>query len=372
MAERPPRARALRAPAEKAPTAAKKTEAIAGELILVLANAGWTSHADALGHAAEICVKLFGENDTKASFGALRRLDRTGAITPKEGPNKEAGWEPVLTQRRENAKRYEGFSAPFRYTMVFRTSPLGQVSNNDHDFTFERDGDRRPMFNLAQFHSTLQKAWQQAYLYPDEKGLLPSQASVRRWRVEFVEVTVPSQYDLYGLDEDAAAAKRLLPLPIRTRRPINEKGQAVGVCLHEALPAGSTAVWIVSWPTSHWTDINALALLDAAGRVGFSPAGSGRMGGNRGVYQPKLARADQELLMARTMAMLDGGGVELDLPAPGTLPVATAAAALMADEPEDDEDAEAAAAAAEGEAALPEGEQELVLNGARRTVTVEG
>jgi hypothetical protein len=65
---------------------------------------------------------------------------------------------------------------------------------------------------------------------------------------------------------------------IRPRRPTNTRGMPIGEIIHEALPEGTVFTVKVSFPGSHISDQMARDLIDMAGEVGFSAAGSGKGG----------------------------------------------------------------------------------------------
>jgi hypothetical protein len=69
------------------------------------------------------------------------------------------------------------------------------------------------------------------------------------------------------------------------RRPINRRGEAVGECLHEALPAGSLIHWRIAFPMPPYTEESISRLLQHAEDVGFSPAGNGKGGGGAGIFR---------------------------------------------------------------------------------------
>lgn len=62
------------------------------------------------------------------------------------------------------------------------------------------------------------------------------------------------------------------------RRPLNVKNQAVGELLHEALAIGTRLEVRGRFPLSHFPEPFIRTLFEETGRVGISPAGSGRGG----------------------------------------------------------------------------------------------
>lgn len=68
----------------------------------------------------------------------------------------------------------------------------------------------------------------------------------------------------------------------RVRRPVNNRGMAIGEIVHEALPEGTLLRIEGEFPLSHFPEPMLVRMFKLAGSVGISPAGSGK-GGTWGV-----------------------------------------------------------------------------------------
>lgn len=252
---------------------AKRSRTLAeltNEVLLFVHATGFVPDDDLRAH-----VGTLAGGDLLKVHQAIVRADRAGAITQKVGEGGRVGWEETRGSSGPASREYGEYTPPLTFVMRLRTAALGQVSDDGITFTFERDDKGQIIFNAAQFRAMLEKAHMQAALplVPDKNGQpleAPSRQSVSRWRVQFVRAELPQS--------------GTTSLPIRIRRPMNDKGVAVGECRHEALPPGTRIVWSVSWPVSHWHPMHATALLSAAQHVGFSPSGNGRYGGLRGLF----------------------------------------------------------------------------------------
>jgi hypothetical protein len=232
----------------------EKVRQAAGEVGRYVDASGWASSKDLIAFSLEHGI------EHEFLHKAIRLLDRQKKITARKGLNQEEGWESLLG--RGGARRYSGLSDPIIARMIFTTPPLGEVYG-ETQFTFRRDAEGKILFTPAQFRAMLHKAYRVSGLASDEAM---TEAAINRIYVEFL-----------GVAQNGKIHSEI-------RRPVNEQRKAVGELHHEALPAGSTAEWKLAFPTSHFNEVSITALLQSAQHVGFSPAGSGKMGGHRGLF----------------------------------------------------------------------------------------
>jgi hypothetical protein len=237
----------------------------ASQVILdYITRIGWASVPDLISFA--------GEQDIPGELlhKVLRVLDRQRLITARPGSDgKTPGWESLLG-RSVGTKRYGALSAPLDCTMTLLTPALGQLSEDDTNFSLARDIDGNVAFTPGQARAMLKKAYRLAGLGADPEL---SESAVKRIAIVFL------------------GAEPKGPSVSVKRRPVNREKKAVGVLVHEALPSGSTIKWRIAFPATHFSPEAITALLASAENVGFSPAGSGESGGNHGLFKWSVAKA---------------------------------------------------------------------------------
>lgn len=244
-------------PEKEKVSSTKRIKEAAAVLNKAIDESGWVSNADLIKLAEEQGI------DIELVHQAVRLLDRRKRITGKRNPEGVQGWESLLGPN-VNAKRYGGLSAPVRLRMVFITAPLGQISKDQATFRFLRDDQGQIQFTPAQCRAMLVKAYRLSGIAADETM---SEAAIARVQVTFNGVKEAGIID--GV----------------VRRPINKQKMAVGELLHEGLAPGSWAEWTFAFPVTHFSPDTVDRLLATAQSVGFSPAGSGRAGGNHGLFR---------------------------------------------------------------------------------------
>jgi hypothetical protein len=258
---------------------------ISGAIGLHIESQGWISTVDLITWGAEQGWTL------EEVHKAIRRLDRDKMITTRPGPDRvSSGWESLIGKSRGSKIVYGPLSPPLVLTMRFITAPIGQVTTlpekekaADEVHRFMRGVPIAPdlegpiVFTPQEFRAMLRKAYLLAGLSAEPDI---SEWAVSRIAVEFLGVT-PSG-----------------PLCRVINRPINPQRDPVGEFIHEGLPPGSVAEWMVQVPNPPFTPSFTSRMLHAAQAVGFSPAGSGRMGGNRGLFswekRPNQSSAHQD------------------------------------------------------------------------------